>query len=79
MNPMSNIDQETLIKSLKYLHLEIDDNTTKQNLHEAVDKVLENLKDSDKRLTKSIEHFKAELESPNSIINAEDEDTEADD
>ena len=44
LNPMSTIDQETLIKSLKYLHLEIDDNTTKQNLCEAVDKVLENVR-----------------------------------
>ena len=34
--------------------------------------------DSDKRLTKYIKQFKAELESPNSVANAEDEDTEAD-
>ncbi|XP_076666914.1 chromosome associated protein G [Andrena cerasifolii] len=79
LNPMSSIDQQTLIKSLKYLHLEIDDNTTKQNLREAVDKVLENFRDSEKRLIKSLQNFKTLLESPNSAVNAEDEDTEADD
>lgn len=41
LNPIGNIDQEALIKSLKDLHLEIDDDTTKENLREAVNKVLQ--------------------------------------
>lgn len=41
LNAESNIDKETLIKSLKDLHLELDDNTSKKNLQEAIDKVME--------------------------------------
>ncbi|XP_076234312.1 chromosome associated protein G [Calliopsis andreniformis] len=78
LNPMSNIDQETLIKSLKDLHLDIDHDTMKKNLEEAVNKVYDMVKDSDKRLIKYIELFKQKLESPNAEDVQEDEDTEAD-
>ena len=41
LNTTSKIDQETLIKSLKDLHLDLDDDTFKKNLQEAVNKVME--------------------------------------
>ncbi|XP_033356774.1 condensin complex subunit 3 [Bombus vosnesenskii] len=77
LNTESNIDKETLIKSLKDLHLELDDNTSKKNLQEAIDKVMEMVV-SDKRLVRYVELFTKKLNAPNATNVAEDEDTEAD-
>lgn len=41
LNTESNIDQETLIKSLTHLYIQIDDDVSRENLQEAVKKVTE--------------------------------------
>ncbi|XP_031831534.1 chromosome associated protein G [Nomia melanderi] len=79
LNPNSKINQEVLIKSLKNLHLEIDDNASKENLLIAIDKIVEIVKDNDRRLFNHIEAFKQKLVTPNAVDEPEDEDTETDD
>jgi len=39
LNPESKIDQETLIRSLTNLHIQIEDELSKQNLREAIENV----------------------------------------
>ncbi|OAD60372.1 Condensin complex subunit 3 [Eufriesea mexicana] len=79
LNPVSNIDQETLVKSLKNLNVEFDDITSKENLLEAVNRVTE-VVDSDKKLLKYIEIFKKKLDTKLDNVTdvPEDEDTEGD-
>ncbi|XP_076650122.1 chromosome associated protein G [Halictus rubicundus] len=79
LNPLSSISQEVLVKSLRNLHLEIEDDAMKQNLLSAIDKVAELVKENDKRLFKCVEEFKLKLENPNAVeMPVADEDTEAD-
>ncbi|XP_014473567.1 PREDICTED: condensin complex subunit 3 [Dinoponera quadriceps] len=68
LNPASNIDQETLIKSLTILHIKIEDDPSKENLLEAIEKVTDTIKDSDKRLLKYIREFKKSLETPSEAM-----------
>ncbi|CAL7949788.1 unnamed protein product [Xylocopa violacea] len=65
LNPNSRIDKKTLIKSLPNLHLELDDDASKQNLREATKKVSEMIVDSEKQLLKSIALFKSKLDTNN--------------
>ncbi|XP_053986177.1 condensin complex subunit 3-like [Hylaeus volcanicus] len=67
LNPDSYIDQKMLIKSLQNLHLEIDDDTTKESLRQLIKKVLDTVGTSDKQLLNHIETFKQKLETPSSI------------
>ncbi|CAD1469487.1 unnamed protein product [Heterotrigona itama] len=82
LNTTSKIDQETLIKSLKDLHLDLDDDKFKKNLQEAINKVMETISVSDKQLLKYFEFFKKQLHAPTDTTDAvdipTDEDTEAD-
>ncbi|XP_033333688.2 chromosome associated protein G isoform X2 [Megalopta genalis] len=79
LNPMSSISRGVLIKSLRNLHLEFEDNATKENLVSAIDKVAEMMVEDDKRLFSYVNEFKRKLETPNVIdVSAEDEDTEDD-
>ncbi|XP_078038064.1 chromosome associated protein G [Augochlora pura] len=79
LNPMSSISYGILIKSLRNLHLEIEDNVTKENLLSAIDKVAEMVAEDDKRLFSHVKEFKRKLENPNDAdVPAEDEDTEGD-
>ncbi|CAK9813926.1 Condensin complex subunit 3 [Anthophora quadrimaculata] len=77
LNPHSNIDKETLIKSLTNLHLELDDNASKANIREAINKITEMVSESDKRILKYIENFKNKLEC-NAIDVPVDQDSEVD-
>ncbi|KOC59737.1 Condensin complex subunit 3 [Habropoda laboriosa] len=76
LNPDSSIDKETLVKSLKDLHLEVDD-PSKQNIREAMNNVTELVLNYDKRLLKYIELFKNKLDHGAVDVPA-DEDTEVD-
>ncbi|XP_025155533.1 condensin complex subunit 3-like [Harpegnathos saltator] len=75
LNPDSAIDQETLIKSLMVLCVQFEDGPSKGNLQEAIEKVTNMVKESDKRLLKYIQEFKRRLEtSPKATeINGNDE------
>ena len=79
LNRNSKIEVTVLIRSLKDLCIEIDDNTSKENIREAINKITEMINASDKRLIKNIEVFKKKLEAPNSVPVQEDEDIEVED
>ncbi|XP_043273023.1 condensin complex subunit 3 [Venturia canescens] len=65
LDPVSQIDQESLLKSLKYLDVRFEDNTLKNNVLEAVDKLEESLKETDKRLVRYIQQFKIKISEVN--------------
>ncbi|XP_019888432.1 condensin complex subunit 3 isoform X2 [Ooceraea biroi] len=69
LNPESKIDQETLIKSLTNLHIQIEDGTSKHSLLEAVENVANMITDSDKRLMKYVQQFKKKLGTPCETMN----------
>ncbi|KAL6264149.1 hypothetical protein P5V15_004228 [Pogonomyrmex californicus] len=62
LNPESKIDQEILIRSLTNLCIQIEDDTSKQNLQKAIKKVTKIVMEYDKRLLKYIKQFKQKLE-----------------
>ncbi|XP_076637390.1 chromosome associated protein G [Colletes latitarsis] len=77
INSNSCIDEEMLIKSLQYLHLEVDDDSLKENILLALDKVLEMVQQSSKiRVLKYIDAFKRKLKIPNVKEPSEDEKTD---
>ncbi|KAG7202630.1 hypothetical protein KM043_009811 [Ampulex compressa] len=78
LNPDTKIDHETLIKSLKNLDIQVDDHPSKENLLEAVNKVLTMVTESESRLVKYIEQFKKKFTTPN-VEAMEDENTESED
>ncbi|XP_043255103.1 condensin complex subunit 3-like [Colletes gigas] len=78
INSNSCIDEEMLIKSLQYLHLEIDD-SSKKNILLALDKVLEMVQQSSKtQVLKYIDAFKRKLKIPNVEEAPKDEKTDDD-
>ncbi|XP_029671804.1 condensin complex subunit 3 [Formica exsecta] len=79
LNPESNIDKDTLIKSLTNLCIQIEDAPSKQNLQEAIENVTKMVKDSDKRLLKYIQQFKQKLESPEAMEVAVECETDSED
>ncbi|KAK2582335.1 hypothetical protein KPH14_004672 [Odynerus spinipes] len=64
LNPNSKIDKHVLIKCLRNLHLEIDDNVAQQNLEDGTEKLLLMVKKFDKRLIPYVENFQQKLKSP---------------
>ncbi|XP_020300506.1 condensin complex subunit 3 isoform X2 [Pseudomyrmex gracilis] len=62
LNPESEIDKETLVKSLPNLNTQIEDGPSKQNLQEAVKNVRSMLVKSSKRLLKYIHQFQKQIE-----------------
>ncbi|XP_076748823.1 chromosome associated protein G [Xylocopa sonorina] len=65
LNPNSRIDKRTLIKSLPNLQLELDNDTSKQNLREAAKKVSDMIVGSEKQLLRSIALFNKKLDATN--------------
>ncbi|XP_015584822.1 condensin complex subunit 3 [Cephus cinctus] len=60
----SDIDQDVLIKSLKYLELSAEERTDK-DIREAVDNVMKMIQQTDKRLMKFVQQFRMSLYEPN--------------
>ncbi|XP_076300337.1 chromosome associated protein G [Lasioglossum baleicum] len=57
LNPVSSIHQDVLLKSLKDLHLEIEDDAMKENLKSAIDKVAEVVKGKSRLLLRQLYTF----------------------
>lgn len=96
LDPNSELDEQTLLKSLKYLDIRFEDNVLKDNAREAADKIIEavsleiifsiiilsmtprhflstiinelwsvQMDESNKRLVKYVQQFKAKFDNPN--------------
>ncbi|KAL2719211.1 Condensin complex subunit 3 [Vespula squamosa] len=72
LNTNSKIDKDVLIKCLKNLDIQIDDNLSKEDLKDGIEKVLLMVNKFDKRLLSYVQKFKKKLDSPG-IIEAPEE------
>ncbi|KAL2745812.1 Condensin complex subunit 3 [Vespula maculifrons] len=64
LNSDSKIDKDVLIKCLKDLDIQIDDNLSQEDLKDGIEKVLLMVNKFDKRLLNYVQKFKKKLESP---------------
>ncbi|XP_043504256.1 condensin complex subunit 3 [Polistes fuscatus] len=79
LNSDSKISKDVLIKCLKDLDVQVDDDLSQKNLKDGIEKVLLLVNKFDKRLINCVERFKNKLESPNPVVETELEETENDD